>query len=112
MVVGVYADHTGRGPTKARTYIDEDLVVCLLEDTLTRAERTLHEKGRGQRLTELRALMQEEIREPLVEGMERLSGRRVRGMVSGSQLSPDLASHVFLLGEQLAEPGVPASARA
>jgi len=31
----------GRGPTKVRSYIVEDVVVCLLEDTMTKAEREL-----------------------------------------------------------------------
>lgn len=35
------SEYTGRGPTKARTYVNEDLVSVLLRDTLTKGERSL-----------------------------------------------------------------------
>lgn len=38
-------DHTGRGPTKARTIVSDNLVTIVLADTLTRGERTLVENG-------------------------------------------------------------------
>ena len=40
------AHYTGRGPTKAKTLIGEDMVTVLLADTLTRGERTLVANGR------------------------------------------------------------------
>jgi uncharacterized protein YbcI len=54
MVVKSHADHLGRGPTKARTYIDENVITCLLEDTLTRAERALLGTSRGTSVMETR----------------------------------------------------------
>jgi uncharacterized protein YbcI len=33
------------GPTRAKTYIVEDLVVVVLEETFTRAEKTLAARG-------------------------------------------------------------------
>ena len=38
LVVKIYADHVGRGPTKARAYADRDIIVCVMEDTMTTAE--------------------------------------------------------------------------
>src|SRR5258706_453589 len=38
-VVRLLSDYTGRGPTKARTYLHEDLVSVVLRDTLTKGER-------------------------------------------------------------------------
>lgn len=40
-VVRTMSEYTGRGPTKARTYLDDDLVTVILQDTLTKGERSL-----------------------------------------------------------------------
>lgn len=96
-VVAVYADHHGRGPTKARTYAHEGVLTCLLEDTLTRAERTLVANGRHGTLLRLRGELQETMQERLAAVVEGLAERRVRALVGGTQLEPDLTSLVFVL---------------
>ena len=101
MVVGVYADSLGRGPTRARSYIDQDVVLCLLEDTLTKPERQLQGSGRGERVDEVRGALQQSMQKALVAGMEQLLGRRVKVLISGSQLDADIASEVFVLGGEL-----------
>src|SRR5205807_6599497 len=40
-------EYTGRGPTRARTTINGTLVAIILEDTLTKGERTLLEAGQA-----------------------------------------------------------------
>jgi uncharacterized protein YbcI len=99
LVVGIYANHVGRGPTKARSYVSGDIVVCLMEDTMTRAERTLVESGRGEAVAEVRAALRETMRKEMMEGVERLMGRRVVALNSGGNLEPDVMSELFLLGE-------------
>ena len=105
LIVGIYADHVGRGPTKARSYISGDIVVCLMEDTLTKAEKTLLDSGRGDAVTEVRAALRETMREEMVRGMEMLTGRRVRALNSGANLAPDVISDLFVLGEQMPDDG-------
>ena len=97
MVVAIYADHLGRGPTKARTYATDGVVTCLLEDTLTRAEQTLIQSGREAAVLEVRSSIQETMRGELVKAMEKLTELRVRAMISGTQLDPDISSQVFVL---------------
>lgn len=109
MVVGVYADCLGRGPTKARSFIDDDVVLCLLEDTLTKAERTLQDSGREERLLELRASLQETMHDSLIAGMERVMGRPVEALISGYQVNPDVVSEVFILGRRGSPENRPAS---
>lgn len=101
MVVKVHADHLGRGPTKARTYVNDNLVTCLLEDTLTRAERTLLDAGREAKVLELRAAVAEVMTAPLRAEMEQLCERPVQALINGSLLEPDVTSHVFVLGDGL-----------
>jgi uncharacterized protein YbcI len=99
MVVAVYADYLGRGPTKARTYASDGVVTCLLEDTLTRAEQSLIDSGREAAVLEVRNSLQETMRDELVKAMERLTEFRVKAMISGTQLDPDVTTQVFVLDE-------------
>jgi uncharacterized protein YbcI len=99
MVVAIYADYLGRGPTKARTYATDGVVTCLLEDTLTRAEQSLIESGREAAVLEVRSSLQETMRSELMKAMEKLTEYRVRAMISGTQLDPDITSQVFVLDE-------------
>jgi len=104
MVVGVYADHLGRGPTKARAYLNDDVMVCLLEDTMTKAERTLVASGHQTTVLALRATFQEMMGATLSESIEQLTGRRVLALIGGSSLSPDLSSELFLLEGRRSSP--------
>jgi uncharacterized protein YbcI len=99
MVVAIYADYLGRGPTKARTYATDGVVTCLLEDTLTRAEHSLIDSGRESAVLEVRSSLQETMRSELMKAMEKLTEYRVRAMISGTQLDPDITSEVFILDE-------------
>ena len=97
LVVSVFADQTGRGPTKARSVLAGDLVICLIEETLTRGERSLANAGRGATVLQMRSEFQEAMREELVVGIEALTGRRVSAFLSGNSIEPDMASEVFVL---------------
>lgn len=97
LVVGSYADHLGRGPTKAHTYASEEVVVCLMEDTLTKAERVLIGSGHEATVLETRAMFQAAMREELSAGVEALIGRRVRACIGGNSLHPDLSSQLFVV---------------
>jgi uncharacterized protein YbcI len=111
MVVKVYADRVGRGPTKARAYADRDIVVCVMEDTMTRAEKTLVDSGRSAAVKQVREALQETMRDDLAAGIEALTGRRVLAHTGTSTLEPDVTSDLFILaaqaapGEALAGPG-------
>lgn len=98
LVVKVFADHMGRGPTKVRSYIVEDIVVCLLEDTMTRSERELVGSGNEPIVLETRAVFQQTMRTELSEGIEALLGRRVIAFLSGNDLGADISAEVFVLG--------------
>jgi uncharacterized protein YbcI len=106
MVVAVYADYLGRGPTKARSYATDGVITCLLEDTLTRAEQSLIASGRESAVLEVRNSLQETMRDELVKAMERLTEFRVKAMISGTQLDPDVTTQVFVLDESGRATGV------
>lgn len=97
-MVRLYKEQFGRGPTKAKTaFAGSDCLVCTLEDSLTPAERNLVEMGEHQRMRDVRLFFQHATEEKFVEAIERLSGRKVRGFVSGMDVKHDLAAEIFYL---------------
>ena len=102
-VVGLYKRYYGKGPTKARSYYVDDMVVCVLRGGLTRAEVTLAESGRGDLVTRQRHDLQQAIRGEFIRAVEDLVGRRVIAYISGTHTYPDVSVEVFML-----EPEAPA----
>jgi uncharacterized protein YbcI len=96
-VVGLLREYTGRGPTKARTTIRENVVVVLLEQTLTKGEQVLVDKGLGERVIALRHDYQEAMREEGSARVAEITGQNVIAMMSANHLDPDLAVEVYVL---------------
>jgi uncharacterized protein YbcI len=90
-------EYTGRGPTKAKTLINEDVVTVLLADTLTKGERKLVDSGRADRVLQLRHDYQLTMRDDLVALVERQLDRKVIAFMSQNHIDPDLAVEVFVL---------------
>src|SRR6201747_1735984 len=76
-VVGIYADYYGRGPTKAKTIWRDDVVVCILEDVFTRAEKLLVDGGRFDQVRLNRQAFQDQIEPMFHKVVEDVAGRRV-----------------------------------
>jgi uncharacterized protein YbcI len=93
----VLREYTGRGPTKARTTIRDNVVLVILEQTLTKGERVLVEKGRGDRVLALRREYQEAMRDEGSAQVAELTGRNVVAMMSANHLNPDLGAEIFIL---------------
>jgi len=96
-LVALLKDYYGKGPTQAKTYYQDDLVVCLLRGGFTRVEETLQEGGRGEAVIHQRMAFQEVMRQRFEAVVERATGRRVIGFMSGNQQHPDLICEVFIL---------------
>lgn len=102
-VVRLMAESTGRGPTKARTTIDRDLIVVTLQNTLTPGERYLADSDRAAQVIEMRRAYQEAMSAACVTAVEELTGRTVLAFMSANHINPDLAAEVFVL-EPAVEP--------
>lgn len=96
-MVGLYKEYAGRGPTVAKTYIHDDLVVCVLHDTLTRGEQTLTSQGKAEDVRALRRSFQALFRERATREIERIIGRPVAAFLSDHAVEPDCAVEVFVL---------------
>ena len=96
-IVKLMRDYTGRGPMKARTTIRDNVVLVMLEQTLTKGEQVLVHKGRGENVLGLRHEFQEVMREESSEKIAQLTGREVIAMMSANHLDPDLAAEIYVL---------------
>ena len=96
-LVSLLKDFYGVGPTQAKTYYMDDLVVCLLRGGFTRVEQTLLEGGRATAVIEQRMAFQDVMRPRFIEVIERATGQQVVGFMSGNQQDPDMICEIFVL---------------
>ncbi|HSO99552.1 MAG TPA: DUF2294 domain-containing protein [Solirubrobacteraceae bacterium] len=96
-LVALLKEFYGRGPTRAKSYYEEDLVVCVLRGGFSRVEQTLLENGRGDAVIQQRMEFQEVMRQRFESVIERATGKRVIGFMSGNQQEPDMMCEVFIL---------------
>lgn len=96
-VVHLLREYTGRGPTKAKTYITSDLITVVLQDILTKGERSLVNDGRNDAVLHTRQLYQQTMRRDLVETIERITERKVAAFLSANHIDPDVAVESFVL---------------
>src|SRR4051794_21373202 len=89
-MVRLHKTQFGRGPTAARTFwAGDDALVCVLEETLTPAERSLVKMGEHQRLRESRTFMQYASVREFCEPVEQITGRTVRSFHSSIDTEAD-----------------------
>jgi uncharacterized protein YbcI len=101
-VVRLVAGSTGRGPTKARTTIDRDLIVVMLQNSLTTGERYLADNDRAEQVLATRRAYQDVMRTECVAAIEDLTDRTVIAFMSANHIDPDLAAEVFVLKPEAA----------
>jgi uncharacterized protein YbcI len=96
-MVALLKEFYGRGPTRTKSYFEDDLVVCVLRGGFSRVEETLLEGGRGPAVIQQRMAFQELMRERFEAVIEQATGRHVIGFMSGNQQHPDMMCEVFIL---------------
>lgn len=96
-MVGLKKEYYGRGPTKAKTYVNDNYVFCVLEGGLTRNEETLIAAGEESLVREYRLRFQETMAGPTTESVERITGRKVIGYHSQIVFKPEYGFEIFVL---------------
>jgi len=96
-VVRITAEYTGRGPTKARTSIRDDVVVVLVQDTMTKGERSLQTAGESELVLTTRGRYQQAMRDDLIGAVETLTSRTVLAFMSANHMDPDMGAEIFVL---------------
>ena len=100
LVVLLLSEYTGRGPTKARTHFSENLITVVVQDLLTKGERSLIRDGKSDLVLETRRAYQFTMREDFTAGIEEITGREVIAFLSANHVNPDIAIESFMLAPQ------------
>ena len=96
-IVSLLHRYTGRRPTEARTYVHDDLIVCLLGDSQTTAEQSVATDGQYASVLDTRSLFERTMRTDFTEAVERLSGRTVIAFMSQNHIDPNYDVEAFVL---------------
>jgi uncharacterized protein YbcI len=103
-VVRYHAQQLGRGPTKAQALHHDNIVVVVLQNTMTKAERSLVAAGSTDVVLNTRRAFQDALAPYLRSAIERLTGCKVQAFMSANHLDPDLATEVFILDRPVGGP--------
>jgi uncharacterized protein YbcI len=96
-VVDLYATHYGHDRTTATTYINDNVVVCVLEDILTTGEEALIADGLAGEVIDGRVAFQTDTEDEFTAVIERLTHRAVVAFMSANQTTPGIACELFFL---------------
>jgi len=97
LVVRLLSEYTGRGATRARTHFNDNLVTVVVQDLMTKGERSLIRDGRSDLVLETRRAYQHTMGGELSAGVEDITGRKVVAFLSANHLEPDAAIESFML---------------
>jgi uncharacterized protein YbcI len=97
-IVQLFREYYGRGPNKAKSYLlDERIVVCVLEDTMTTVEQTLVKNGDNDMVRQVRLRFQEAMSAEFKGVVEQAMRRRVTAYHSQLTMEPDMGFEFFVL---------------
>lgn len=102
-LVQLHSRYYGKGPTKAKTHMVDDAVVCVLRGGFTTVERTLLDTGEVESVYQMRRSFQQAMEENFRLIVEQATGRNVIAYMSSIHVDPDLAVELFVL-EPVEEP--------
>ena len=97
LTVQLLRDYTGRGPRRARTHISGELVAVVVQDAMTKGERSLIRDGEQDRVLDTRQAFQRAMREDLAGGVAQITGREVVAFMSANHIDPDVGVEIFIL---------------
>jgi uncharacterized protein YbcI len=96
-MVELYAAFYAHDRTTAVTYINDKIVVCVLENILTESEDVLVADGARGAVIDGRVAFQTETEDEFTAAIERLTNRHVVAFLSANQTTPGVACELFFL---------------
>lgn len=100
-LVKIQAEHLGRGPANASTFHHDNVLVTLMYDVLTHAEKILGQNGHHTTVSDWRETLQSALEADFRAAVERLTGRNLIAFISANHLDPDVAAEMFILDAPL-----------
>ena len=97
----VHLDSYGTGAHRIHTHLVGDrFVLCVIDNEVTAAERTLLDAGKGDAVKNTRMAFQEAIESTFVAVVERAVGRRVEAFISHVHIDPMFTVELFRLAPE------------
>jgi uncharacterized protein YbcI len=100
-IVAILRERYGRGPTRAKTYVLDDIVVVIMRNGFTAMESTMMEGGHPESVIELRREFQRLIADRYRDAIEEITGREVVAFLSQAHIEPDVTLEAFVLDRPL-----------
>lgn len=101
-IVRIRSEHYGKGAPEAKSFLCDDLLVCVMKGGLTQLERNLLDHGDGDLVRQLRLRFQTNMAATFISAVERISGHRVLTYQSQVLFDPDHVIEMFVLGPPVA----------
>lgn len=99
-MVALFKEYVGRGPAHAHAYINADLVVVVMRDTMIAAERTLADEGEEDLVRGVRRVFQSKFRDDAIAIVERLTGKQVESFLSDHDVDRDIVIEAFIFRQE------------
>jgi uncharacterized protein YbcI len=96
-MVGLKKQFYGRGPPRAKTFLNDNYVFCAMEGGLTRNEQTMIERGHEDLVRNYRLRSRRRWRPRRSRRVQRITGRKVLGYHSQIVFNPERAFEIFVL---------------
>jgi uncharacterized protein YbcI len=97
-IVRLHRTHYGKGPTRSKSYLIDDVLICVMREIFTTVERTLIDAGEDDMVRQTRLAFQEAMQDTFKSAIEEILGRPVLGITSQVLIDRDTAIEVFVLG--------------
>lgn len=98
-LVRLKAQYYGKGPTEAKAFLNDEVLVVALKGGLTTVEKTLLGAGEGALVRQVRLRFQEVMGPNFIDAVQRLTGRQVQSYMSQIVFDPDYCFEFFVLGD-------------
>jgi uncharacterized protein YbcI len=102
-MVALHRKHFGRGAGAAKSFMFDQMVLCLLTDIYTPVEKTLMRAGKVDHVRQTRLMHQIALEEEYKRPVQELTGRKVRAFISSVHFDPDIAVELFILEPEFGE---------
>ena len=97
-IVRLKAQYYGKGPTEAKAFMNDEVLVVVLKGGLTTVERTLLEAGDAGLVRQVRLRFQEVMEPNFIDAVQRLTGQNVASYMSQIVFDPDYCFEFFVMG--------------
>ena len=100
----------GKGPTKAKSYMLDDMLIIVMRGGMTTAEKTMLDFGHPDLVRQFRQLFENSMTERLTGKMEELTGRKILTYQSQVMFEPDVVVEMFVFDSEGSSDAIEATA--